>query len=426
MKKKRFAVLLLSFLVPCGLMLLMLALHGVMPFGSRTILAGDAHGQYVPFALLLRRILRSGGSLLYTWRIGFGTGLLPELAYYCANLYDLAACLLPEAAIAPFLSVSVCTRLGTAGLFFAGFLMTVQCRPSYPQAVFAWMYALCGWCMPNCFQLIWLDCFAMTPLVLAGLIRLVRDRDVRLYILSLFACLICNYYFSFSICCMAVLFWIGLLIVLKRPLSALPREAARFFGGSLLAGGLAAVLLIPTAAALRNTTAAGMTFSEWNVVYEPFTMLLAQLVPFGRLHINQHPVNFTAGFLPLLCCFGFLTARKIALRERLFAFALLLFLLVSLWWAPLNVVWHGFHAPRFTVDRFAYFVPLVLCYMGWRFVSVQEEAPRRVRGLLCICGMLLTAVGALYCALLHAEVELPFISILVLAVYGICSDAEAP
>ncbi|MBP0967332.1 MAG: YfhO family protein [Oscillospiraceae bacterium] len=420
MKKKRFAVLLLSFLIPCGLMLLMLALHGVMPFGSRTILVGDANGQYVPFAFLLRRILRGGGSLLYTWRVGFGTGLLPEIAYYCANLYDLAACLLPEAVITPFLTVSVCTRLGTAGLFFAVFLMTVQRGPSYGQAVFAWMYALCGWCMPNCFQLIWLDCFALTPLVLAGLIRLVRDRDARLYLLSLFACLFCNYYFSFSICCMAVLFWIGLLIVLKRPLKSLPRECVRFFGSSLLAGGLAAVLLIPTAAALRSTTAAGMTFTDWDVVYEPFTLLLAQLAPFGRLHINQHPVNFTAGFLPLLCCFGFLTERKIALRERLCTAVLLLLLLASLWWAPLNVIWHGFHEPRFTVDRFAYFVPLILCCSGWRFVSVQTKAPRRGSGLLRICGMLLTAGGALYCALLHAEIELPLLTFVMLAVYGIC------
>lgn len=420
MKTKRFGVLLLSFLIPCGLVMLLLALYGVMPFGGRTILVGDANGQYVPFALLLRRILRSGGSLLYTWRVGFGCPLIPEIAYYCANLYDLAAVLLPESAVLPFLHLSVCLRLGTAGLFFAVFLMQAERKPSYAQAVFAWMYALCGWSMANCFQLIWLDCFAMTPLVLAGLIRLVRDRDARLYPLALFACLICNYYFSFSICCLAVLFWIGLLIVTKRPLKSLPREAARFFGGSLLAGGLAAVLLIPTAIALRSTTAAGMTFTGWDKVCEPLTLLFSVLVPFGRIRVNVHPVNFTAGFLPLLCCFGFLTERKIALRERICTCLLLLFLLVSLWWAPLNYAWHGFHEPRFTVDRFAYFVPLVLCYMGWRFSSVQTGEIRKAGGLLRAAGMLLTAGLPLYCCVLCGQTELPVIGILMLVLYGIC------
>lgn len=251
-KTKRIFCCVLSFLIPCGLMLVMLAVWGVMPFGSNTVLVGDAGGQYYPFAMLLRRLLRSGESLLYSWRVGFGSSLIPEFAYYCANLYDLAACLLPEQMVAPFLCISVCTRLGTAGLFFNCFLISLRKKPSFAEPVFASLYALCGWAMADCFQLIWLDCFAMVPLVLASLVLLVRDRDIRLYPLVLGACLFCNCYFSFSICCMAVLFWIGLLIVLRIPRGELLKAAGRFIGCSLLAAGLAAVLLIPTGAALRN------------------------------------------------------------------------------------------------------------------------------------------------------------------------------
>ena len=80
MKKKYLAVLLMSFLLPCVLLMMMLAVYGVMPFGSKTLLVGDGLYQYYPFAVLFRRIIKSGGSLLYTWRIGFGSGLLPQIA----------------------------------------------------------------------------------------------------------------------------------------------------------------------------------------------------------------------------------------------------------------------------------------------------------------------------------------------------------
>ena len=404
----------LSFLIPCLLMLAVFALDGRYPFGEDALLESDAAAQYYPFLLLLRRTVRSGGSLLYTWRAGFGTNFWALIAYYCLNPWNLIAIALPESMVQGFLSLSVCFRIGLAGLCTAVLMQTVSKKQDLSIVIFASCYGLSQWFIWNYFQLIWLDAAAMMPLLLAGMYRLVRDGRCKMFIAVLVLSLICNPYFSFITCMMTFFCWVCALIILKKPLRALPREAGRFFGSALLSGGIAAVILIPLAFAVRNTGAAAQAFPDLLEFPDSFTELLGRLVSmtYPIQHIGMP--NLSCTMLGVLLFTGYLTAKRIPLRERLTVAALLCFLLVSLWYPPLDFIWHGLHVPNGFIHRFAFLVPFVLLMAGWRFTSTLPETdglPLR-RRLLQLCAMLAVTGGLCALAVYHETTDIILIPVL--------------
>lgn len=411
----------LSFLIPCCIMLTVFALNGKYPFGPDAALESDAAAQYYPFLLLLRRTVRSGGSLLYTWRAGFGTNFWALIAYYCLNPWNLIAIALPESLVQGFLSLSLCIRIGLAGLFTAVLMQTISKKQDLSIVIFASLYGLSEWFVWNYFQMIWLDAAALLPLLLAGMLRLVRDGRCKMFITVLVISLICNPYFSFITCTMTFLCWICALIILKMPLRNLHREAGRFFGSALLAGGLSAVILIPVAFAIRTTGASAQQLPDLLTVPDSFPALLGRLVSmtYPIQHIGLP--NLSCTMLGVLLFTGYLTAKRIPLRERLTVGALLGFLLVSLWYPPLNYIWHGLHVPNGFIHRFAFLVPFVLLMAGWRFTGTLSEAdplPKKPR-MVQLGVMLAVTLGICGLAAFYDTTDIVLVSVVFAAGYSL-------
>ncbi len=420
-KKKLHLERLLSFLIPCCIMLLAFALSDKYPFGVDAALESDAGAQYYPFFLLLRRLVRGGESLLYTWRAGFGVNFWALLAYYCLNPWNLAALLLPETLVQGFLSLSVCCRIGLAGLFCCVLLQTLTPKRSGTAVYFSAVYGLSLWFVYNFFQLIWLDAAAMVPLVLAGTVRLVRERNSQMYTLVLFLSLICNPYMTYITAIMTVLCWIILLVTERKPLRVLPAEAGRFFGCSLLAGGMAAILLLPLAFALGATASAAQSTPALNVLPDSLPAVI------GRLADLTDPIqhiglpNLSSSMLCVFLVPGYLAARRIPLRERICGGVLLLFLIVSLWYPPFDYLWHGFHIPNGFIHRFAFLVPLVMLVMGYRFTVTlaEDDALPRIKKLLMLLPMSVGAAAVCLFAALYHTTDVILVSVILAVLYGL-------
>ena len=131
----------LAFLLPfLGYSLVMLA-GRFSPFGSSSILYSDMYHQYYPFFVEFRRVLRSGGSLVYNWNLGLGVDYLGLIAYYLASPLNLLSVLVPEGMLLGFFSMLVPVKLGLAGLFFAIFLDRIFQRRDWSTVLFACSYA---------------------------------------------------------------------------------------------------------------------------------------------------------------------------------------------------------------------------------------------------------------------------------------------
>ncbi len=255
-----------AFLLPMFIMGVMWAVCGVIPFGSKMILAHDQWHQYYPFFLDLRARLQNGQSLLHSWTTGMGTSYLPLFAYYLASPLNLPAALLPEGLLLPWYTLAVLIRIGLAGLFCAYFLKKTFGRDELAVAFFSTAYAFCAFLMGYYWNAIWLDTVALLPLVTLGTFSLLRDRRYVLYVVSLALSVYCSYYIGLFICIWVVLVFIGWHVVNWDDMAGFWTRFWRIGLFSLVAVGMTALLTIPTYLGLQATSSAVNKFPDSNAM----------------------------------------------------------------------------------------------------------------------------------------------------------------
>ncbi len=411
-RSKRRIYRLLSFVIPTAVLMVCFFVYQFVPFGNEVSpLIGDAGAEYYPNLLLLRRILKNGESLLYTWRSGFGVAVVPDVIInFCTSPLNLLGMLLPDAMYETYIELMTCVRLGLAGYCFALLLQSIEKKPDGSVVAFATAYAVNMWMLTSFWQITMMGTVIVTPLVLLGLLRLVRNRDMVLYPLMLAFSLMMSSYMSLFTAVITGLFWIGLLISRRTPWKEVPKEFFKFIGLSVLSACIAAVVLVPTVLSMgatsnfTETSFASLDFTEF---YASWQEMIAQLSTCVYPALNAHPANICSSMLAVLLIPAYMTTKRIPLGERIFGLFAAGFIWVSLWYAPLNFVWHGLRFPRVTVDRFAYLLPMVLCYMGWRFLTSvpnsaeQEMEKPTVGGVLLHYGQLILmgagAAGVIWC-----------------------------
>ena len=165
------------------------------------------------------------------------------------------------------------------------------------------------------------------------------------------------------------------MIVVKSPLRSLLTEILTFLGLSVVGAGIGGVLLIPTFMAIRQTATYGSSITSWTEFYASIQELIGGLAPFQDLVLNTHPGFYATSILAVMLVGGYIVSGKIPLKERVYGCFLFVFLMLSIWYAPLNFVWHGLHYPHVSVQRFGFVVPFVLAFMGWRFTDTEAASP---------------------------------------------------
>lgn len=376
--------LLLSFCLPALVLLIVFLCHGVYPAGDKMVLAHDMWHQYYPFFVDFHRMLRDGGSLLYSWTSGLGMNYLGLYAYYLASPVYLLSVLVPEAWLPDFFTVAVLIKVGLCGLFFALFLKTVFRRCDRTVTAFSVLYALCSFIAGYYWNIIWLDTVALLPLVVAGTIALLRDRRWRLYVFSLFFAVWCNYYISLFVCVFVALTFVGYTICYWDGFKGFFRRLGSIAGYTLLALGMTAVLMIPTYLSLQNTHSAVNKFptgfsinigkpQNWHGVLDALRQITANLLPNTTPTAMSGLPNIYCGFAAVFFGVLFCLNRKFRLRERIFSVLLLLFFTASFIFRQLDYVWHGLHFPNMLPYRFSFLYSFVLLTMAYRAFTRRKE-----------------------------------------------------
>jgi len=201
-KYKYFA---LAFAIPFSLVLMVMIIGGYEPFGDRSMLYSDMYHQYYPFFVNFRRALLSGENIQFNWSVGLGMDYLALIAYYLASPLNLLCVLVPESLTLEFFSLLVPTKLGLASMFFAIFLHQCFRRNDPSIALFGSFYGLCAWALGYQWNVMWLDTFALLPLMTLGTIWLLRHKRFGLYTITLTLSILSNYYIGFFICILDLL-----------------------------------------------------------------------------------------------------------------------------------------------------------------------------------------------------------------------------
>lgn len=361
---------LISFIIPVVAMILIFIFRGIFPFGKETFLRTDMYHQYAPFFSEFQYKLHHGGSLLYSWDVGLGINFSALYAYYLASPLNWLLLLCPKGLILEFMTYMIVVKIGLAGVAMCWYLRRRFPKQTLGCSFIAILYALSGYISAYSWNLMWLDCIILFPLIMLGLERLVRGESAMLYVIALGLSILSNYYISIMTCIFMVIYFIC-LNVLEGMGNArvVGLRVLRFGLYSLIAGGLAAVTLLPEIYALQMTASSDFNFPQTATQYFTIIDMFARHMPFVETEQGlDHWPNIYAGALVFLLLPLYFMNRKIELREKIVNGLLLVFFYLSFSVNILNFIWHGFHYPNSLPCRqsFIYiFLILVLCYEAW-------------------------------------------------------------
>ena len=365
-----------AWAIPTLIMLAIFFLKSVFPFGDRSFLYMDMYHQYMPFFSEFYDKLWEGSGLLYSWNVGIGSNFLALYVYYLACPLHFLGALVPKAYIMEFLSYLVVCKIGLCGLTACLYLQRRYHTRSVSTVIFSCLYALSGFMAAYNWNIMWLDPVILLPLILLGLELLVKEGRFALYCVTLALSIYTNYYLSIMICIFLVLYFLVLLFTERCSI----RAVWQFTVFSLLAGGMAAVLLVPEVCAILVTDFGNSSFPEEVKTY--FTVLeeLARhclCVPAER-GLDHWP-NIYCGVAAYLMIPLYAVNPGIPMRKRFSHLALAGFFLISFGTNVLDFLWHGYNYPDSLPGRqtFIYiFLILILCYDC--FAHLQDLEPKAI------------------------------------------------
>ena len=165
----------MSFVVPLVIMVGIFVVRGIFPFGQQSFFNGDLYHQYFPFLKEFNAIIKQGGSLLYSWRAGLGTNFLAMFAYYLATPTNILSLIIPESFLIEFISYMSIIKMGLAGLTFSHYLRKKFNTNSNAIILFSLGYSMSAYFAAYNWNVMWLDCLILIPLIILGLDRLVNE-----------------------------------------------------------------------------------------------------------------------------------------------------------------------------------------------------------------------------------------------------------
>lgn len=401
LRKRKYFAHAMAFLIPFLICIGICIGNGIFPLGNSCMLHVDMYHQYCPFFTEFLDKLQNGGSLLYTWNLGLGSDFVSLYAYYLASPLNWLIILCPKAYVIEFMTLLILLKIAFCGLTFFIFLKghyslsgkdgKLHSNTVVPALVCSTAYALSGFVAAYNWDIMWMDCIALTPLIILGLEKLVKENKVALYYCTLAISILANYYISIMICMFLVFYFVVLFVEQKQ---GRWRSFLRFSVYSLLAGGTGAVLLIPEYLILGYSGSQRIDFPktvEWyfNLIEELFRTCVATYSYTGREH---WPNIYTGAFTTLLFVLYVLNTR-ITWKKKLPRVFMLGFFLLSFANNYLDFIWHGFHFPDSLPGRQSFLYSFLL-------LSISFDTLRKWKGTklwhiatALVCGAVLILWG---------------------------------
>ncbi len=358
----------IAFVLPLVMMIALYYTRGIFPWGNECYLRSDMYHQYAPFFSELWHKIRNGESLTYSWDIGLGTNFTSLYAYYLASPSNWFIVLFPQKYIIEIMNAIIILKIAGSSLAMTYYITKHFDTKNCIAALFGMFYGMSGFIAAYSWNIMWLDCVILVPLIMLGLERLVNENKCIFYCITLGLCIFTNYYIAIMVCLSVVIYFIVLMISYNGPKSVLQyvKKFVNFCIYSLLAGGLGACLLLPEFYTFSLSASSDTTFPEKLTSYfSILSMLTRQLINIPvHLGLDHYP-NIYCGVAVFLLIPLYVMCKKVNAREKIGKCIILLIFLTAFNLNIPNYIWHGLHFPNSLPCRqsFIYiFFLLTMCF----------------------------------------------------------------
>ena len=370
-----FAAPLLALAILCAAF----AARGVWPFGDLSVAIWDMDIQYIGLFGWLSNVMHGQGSLAYSFSAGMGEGMASTFAYYLASPFNLLAWFFDAGHAPQLMSVLTLAKLSTAALTCYAFLRKRH-RAGFIHVVLGVAYALCGWAVAQCSNIMWLDGLIMLPLVALGTWRTVAQGRCLTLFLSVAGAVLFNWYTGYMDCLFSVLYFF--VCWLSQPREQVRVRQGLRYGATMVLGiGASLVLFLPAVVGLLGSKEGGGSLLEG--VFS-FALSLNPLKLFSSFAVTATPASdwdvmpaLYTGELSVVLAEVYLLNRHVDRRERGLHAALLGIVIFSMCFWGTDQIWSSFKHVTSYYFRYAYvasFALVVLAARGWE--SLEEFASR--------------------------------------------------
>ncbi len=373
----------------CGLIIISIIyyLQSVSPLGKNSLLTIDFFHQYGPMLGELYDRIKSGTNLIYSFSMGMGLPFIRNFLNYLSSPFNLIIFLFSRDSLLTSFSVIIGLKAVFSSVSLVCFLKNKFENKIYfiPLAL---LYGFSAYFTAYYWNIMWLDGMVFLPIIILGIENMINKNKYMLYIVSLAVMLVANYFIGYMICIFSVIYFIGYLLSQTKNLSIklFLKKSLKFAGASLLAGGIVAVMLIPLFLGLSSISATSdlwptsqyYAFTIWEYFANHFTGVGSTVFSSGA----SNAPNISTGVLTVSLTLLFLINPKINVKIKCFYIGLILFFILSFFYAPLDFIWHAFHVPNDLPYRYSFLYSFVLIIISaYSIYNIKENKVRYVIGI---------------------------------------------
>ncbi|MGX6961424.1 YfhO family protein [Vagococcus xieshaowenii] len=361
-----------AFLIPMIILALAYLTVPIYPGSKLTLLASDAFSQFSNFHANFRNMLLGKQSIFYSWNASLGLNYLSLISYYLGGIFTPLVLLFPLKMIPDAMYVLTLLKFGCAGLSFWIFArQTYRIKPLY-HVLLAISYALMGFAVAHSELIMWLDTFVWIPLILLGIHRVIEQKKPILLFVSYLLLFMSNFYFGFMVGVFSFLyFFIRVSIDWRHNKQAI----LPYFITSILAGLSSMIIILPTIFDLRENGEALTEIKHLKTAATSWLDIPAKnmIGSFDTTKYGSIPFIYI-GLIPLFLCTFYFVSKKFSAKHKILFAGLFTVIIASFYIEPLNLFWHGFHAPNMFLFRYSFlFSVLVIVLAGYALEKLTKD-----------------------------------------------------
>lgn len=348
----------------------------IYPFGKATSLTADSGQQYVRFLIWARDAIFKNHDFTYTLYKGYGGEMYSTWAYYLISPFNILLLFMTNKLMPFGITIVTTLKIASGAIALNWYLLKsrlLQLTHTRFAFVLSMGYSLSAWVLSNQLNFIWLDVLWAFPLFIL-FIEQMFDHKKFIYfpfILIVFAMLVINYYMAYISGLFSIFYVVMYLWAVDKN-----HKIKHFF--QYIVNGLFGVLLscfitIPTFYQLMsgkmNTgdrQSLAQIIGKGISIPQFYNLLARNNMGFsGIKDLASNQAEIYCGMLIAILAFAYLFSEQEsvkAVRIRCMYIVLFFILIVPMFWAPANILWHAGAAPTWYNDRFMFI---------WGFLAVS-------------------------------------------------------
>jgi hypothetical protein len=342
---------------------LSLAATHTYPFGTHSRAVNDLGNQFIPFHAELWDLEHGvmNGDLFLSWNSGYGAAFLPDVFTYLGSPFSWLVGLWPRDLLDFPVFLVTLFGLGCAAAAMTVFLGRLQPGSRWWRVLLGVGYGMCGWVVNDAFaDPMWFGGLVGLPLICIAADWCLQGRRWVAGTLLVTLVWVTDFYTAAMATIAAALILLVRLLLDDRPWAARLRVLARAGSMALTGVLIAAPVLTVSWLASRNA----QQLEPGSYPGPPsLADLGAQFLPGGKSLVAVP--NLAIGLLGLLLVAAYPFNRRAPVPERWVWPGLLVVVMLSFFWTPTLLFWHGLAYPNGSPYRAAFVFSGMLTMVAW-------------------------------------------------------------